>query len=212
MPHKINLLSWREEQRERHKKRFAINIMFGIVVALALQWLAGYYIDYQQRLQHERLDHLNTHIAKLDRKIRLLSEVEAEHKSILTKLAKVEELQNSRNKTTEFMNLMPELVPDGVYVDKIKMSGVELEITGISDSTARLATMLDNFESSDSITDVDMHSIVNGDKRFGRNFQNFSMSFRFISSVKVAQHQKDASLDGQVAQQEKEASEEEHHG
>ncbi|PWI33121.1 pilus assembly protein PilN [Vibrio albus] len=182
MPHKVNLLSWREEQRERHKKRFLTNMVFGVLVAAGLQWLAGYYIDYQQSRQRSRIEQLHDHVAVLDKKIEQLSEVESKHSSILTKLAKVEELQHSRNKTTEFMNLMPQLVPHGVYVDKIKMNGTELEMAGISDSTARLATMLDNFENSEFIADVEMHSIVHGDKRFGRKFQSFSMSFYFIAS------------------------------
>jgi type IV pilus assembly protein PilN len=197
MPHKVNLLSWREEQREKHKQRFLLYTVLGIALAIGAQWLAGYYIDYQQARQQQRLDQLNAHVAVLDRKVRRLSELEAEHSSILTKLAKVEELQNSRNKTTQFMNQMPQLVPPGVYVDKIKMNGTELEMSGISDSTARLATMLDNFENSTFIADVEMHSIVHGDKRFGRKFQNFSMSFYFIAS-------EDEVADGVAVKQEKE--------
>lgn len=197
MLHKVNLLSWREEQREKHKQRFLLYTVFGIMLAIGVQWLAGYYIDYQQARQQLRLDQLNAHITALDRKVRQLSELEEEHGSILIKLAKVEELQNSRNKTTEFMNQMPQLVPPGVYVDKIKMNGTELEMTGISDSTSRLATMLDNFENSTFIADVEMHSIVHGDKRFGRKFQSFSMSFYFIDSEQAV-------AGGVAAKQEKE--------
>ncbi|WP_252589896.1 PilN domain-containing protein, partial [Enterobacter sp. JH8] len=85
---------------------------------------------------------------------------EQEHKAILTRLGVVESLQLGRNKTTDFMNLMPELIPEGVYVDKIKMNGQEIEMEGISDSTSRLATMLDNLERSRSLKGVEMHSII----------------------------------------------------
>lgn len=80
------------------------------------------------------------------------------------------------------MNLMPELIPEGVYVDKIKMNGQEIEMSGISDSTARLATMLDNLERSSSLNNVEMHSIVHNHKRFNKEFQTFKVSFGFISS------------------------------
>ncbi|QSA19091.1 PilN domain-containing protein, partial [Vibrio furnissii] len=71
---------------------------------------------------------------------------------------------------------MPQLIPEGVYVDKIKMNGQEIELSGISDSTARLATMLDNLEKSDQLSEVGMHSIVAGNRRFGKQFQSFKVS------------------------------------
>ncbi|OXE28561.1 pilus assembly protein PilN, partial [Vibrio parahaemolyticus] len=91
-----------------------------------------------------------------------------EHSKILERLKVVEALQNGRNKTTDFMNLMPAVIPEGVYVDKIKMNDLEIEISGISDSTPRLATMLDNMERSAKLLDVEMHSIVHGKARFGK--------------------------------------------
>jgi len=108
---------------------------------------------------------------------------EQEHKALLTRLNIVESLQQKRNKTTEFMNLMPQLIPEGVYVDKIKMNGEEIEISGISDSTARLATMLDNLEKSTQLSEVGMHSIVSGNRRFGKQFQSFKVSFLFHASA-----------------------------
>lgn len=179
MLHDINLLPWREEKRQEYKQRFYGMVVLGILAALALQWLASLYIDHLKDQQRHRNQQLQAYITKLDQQLVNLKEIEAKHKSILTRLRLVESLQNDRNKTTDFMNLMPELVPDGVYVDKIKMSGREIEMAGVSDSTARLATMLDNFESSTWLSDVEMHSIISGKVLFGKKFQSFKLSFRF---------------------------------
>lgn len=116
----------------------------------------------------------------LDRKIEALKKVEQEHKALLTRLAVVEKLQMKRNKPTDFMNLLPPLIPEGVYVDKIKMNGTHIRLSGISDTTSRLATMLDNLESSPLVGNVEMHSIVHGKRRFGKKFQTFNVSFSFI--------------------------------
>lgn len=59
------------------------------------------------------------------------------------------------------------------------MNDYEIEISGISDSTPRLATMLDNMERSAKLLDVEMHSIVHGKARFGKEFQTFKVSFMF---------------------------------
>ncbi|MEZ8039888.1 PilN domain-containing protein [Vibrio sp. 1F263] len=179
MLHQINLLPWRDEIRAQHKKRFIHLVILGVIIALTGQWAIGHYFQGQQAKQQARLNYLNQYIAELDRQIQSLKVAEQEHKAILTRLDVVESLQLGRNKTTDFMNLMPELIPEGVYVDKIKMNGQEIEMAGISDSTARLATMLDNLERSDSLKGVEMHSIIHNRKRFNKEFQTFKVSFVF---------------------------------
>ncbi|EKY4197614.1 PilN domain-containing protein [Vibrio harveyi] len=186
MLYHINLLAWRENQREEHRRRFLSLIVLGVIVALGLQWGIGKFYQYQQDQQQQRLDYLAHYISQLDKRIEAMKIAEQEHSKILERLKIVEGLQNGRNKTTEFMNLMPSVIPEGVYVDKIKMNDYEIEISGISDSTPRLATMLDNMERSAKLLDVDMHSIVHGKARFGKEFQTFKVSFMF----------KDASVKG----------------
>ncbi|PMM42304.1 PilN domain-containing protein [Vibrio splendidus] len=179
MLHQINLLPWRDEIRAQHKKRFVHLVILGTIIAFLGQWAVGNYFHDQHAKQQSRLSYLDKYIAELDQKIQSLKVAEQEHKAILTRLDVVESLQLGRNKTTDFMNLMPELIPEGVYVDKIKMNGQEIEMSGISDSTARLATMLDNLERSDSLKGVEMHSIVHNRKRFNKDFQTFKVSFVF---------------------------------
>lgn len=181
MLHQINLLPWRDELRAQHKKRFIQLVILGSLVALMGQWAIGNYFQQEKARQQARLTYLEQYIGQLDKQIRSLKVAEREHKAILTRLDVVESLQSGRNKTTHFMNLMPELIPEGVYVDKIKMNGQEIEMSGISDSTARLATMLDNLERSTSLSNVEMHSIVHNRKRFNKEFQTFKVSFGFVS-------------------------------
>ncbi|UTT83706.1 PilN domain-containing protein [Vibrio pelagius] len=181
MLHQINLLPWRDELRAQHKKRFIQLVILGILIAVMGQWAIGYYFQQEKARQQARLNYLDQYIGQLDKQIRALKVAEREHKAILTRLDVVESLQSGRNKTTHFMNLMPELIPEGVYVDKIKMNGQEIEVSGISDSTARLATMLDNLERSPLLENVEMHSIVHNRKRFNKEFQTFKVSFDFVS-------------------------------
>ncbi|AVF75609.1 PilN domain-containing protein [Vibrio alginolyticus] len=190
MLYRINLLSWREKQREEHRRRFISLVALGMLVAVGIQWGIGKFFEYQQDQQQERLDYLTHYIAELDQRIEAMKIAEQEHSKILERLKVVEGLQNGRNKTTEFMNLMPAVIPEGVYVDKIKMNDLEIEISGISDSTPKLATMLDNMERSAKLNDVEMHSIVHGKARFGKEFQTFKVSFMFKVTEKKLEAQR----------------------
>ncbi|MGY5706720.1 PilN domain-containing protein [Vibrio antiquarius] len=189
MLYRINLLPWRENQREEHRRRFISLVALGMLAAIGIQWGIGKFFEYQQDQQQERLDYLTHYIAELDQRIEAMKIAEQEHSKILERLKVVEGLQNGRNKTTEFMNLMPAVIPEGVYVDKIKMNDLEIEISGISDSTPKLATMLDNMERSAKLNDVEMHSIVHGKARFGKEFQTFKVSFMFKVPEKKAEAQ-----------------------
>jgi type IV pilus assembly protein PilN len=188
--YRINLLPWRENQREEHRRRFISLVALGMLVAVGIQWGIGKFFEYQQDQQQERLDYLTHYIAELDQRIEAMKIAEQEHSKILERLKVVEGLQNGRNKTTEFMNLMPAVIPEGVYVDKIKMNDLEIEISGISDSTPKLATMLDNMERSAKLNDVEMHSIVHGKARFGKEFQTFKVSFMFKVTEKKLEAQR----------------------
>ncbi|RZV19683.1 pilus assembly protein PilN [Vibrio alginolyticus] len=190
MLYRINLLPWRENQREEHRRRFISLVALGMLVAVGIQWGVGKFFEYQQDQQQDRLDYLTHYIAELDQRIEAMKIAEQEHSKILERLKVVESLQNGRNKTTEFMNLMPAVIPEGVYVDKIKMNDLEIEISGISDSTPKLATMLDNMERSAKLNDVEMHSIVHGKARFGKEFQTFKVSFMFKVTEKKLEAQR----------------------
>ncbi|GAL15063.1 type IV pilus biogenesis protein PilN [Vibrio astriarenae] len=63
------------------------------------------------------------------------------------------------------------------------MNGVLVEVTGISDSTARLATMLDSLEKSPQLNNVEMHSIVHDKPRFGKKYQTFKVSFELAQGT-----------------------------
>ncbi|HAS62515.1 MAG TPA: pilus assembly protein PilN [Vibrio sp.] len=180
MLHRINLLPWREQQRAAHKQRF-ISLTFAcLILSLLVQSGVGFYIEQQQRIQQQRLDLLQTHVAKLDFTMQKLEKVAQDHQALFVRLKVVEELQAQRNKTTELMNLLPRLIPEGVYIDKLKMSGQQVEMSGISDTTSRLATMLERLENSVQLQDVTMHSIVHDKTRFAKKFQTFSVSFNFL--------------------------------
>lgn len=176
----INLLPWREQRRIDNQQRFTH--LLGLAIGLACLSLAGggQYVTQQSQWQHERNLYLQRHLTVLEQQLEQLSVVEKEQQSLLERIKMVEQLKKDRNRTTDFMNLMPKLIPDGVYLDSLKMSGQSIELVGFSESTAHLAIMLDNLEQSRRLTDVEMHSIVHGEVRFKQHYQAYKVSFSLV--------------------------------
>lgn len=188
MLYPVNLLPWREAQRKAYRQGFLRLVIGGGLLALIGQGLAGQYFAQQQHLQRERLALLKRHVVQLDERLSRLDTIEQEYQVLSTRLTMLETLQQKRNKTTEFMHLLVELIPQGVYIDKIQMQGQKIELDGIGESTARLATMLHNFEQSPQLSEITMHSIVSGKQRLGQSFQSFSVSFLFNTSEPIPLH------------------------
>ncbi|SEG63873.1 PilN domain-containing protein [Vibrio hangzhouensis] len=177
-----NLLPWREGQRRRHKHRFLVLLMLALVIAGGITAILTWYAQQQAHLQWQRTQYLKQTISEYRQQIAELSDITKAHDRLEARLEHVRTLQAQRSKTTAMMNLLPSLMPPGVYIDKIRMEGTRFKLSGVSDSTARLATMLKHFENSPALEQVEMHSIVHGQLRFGRSYQAFELSFQVVVS------------------------------
>ncbi|OCH13296.1 MULTISPECIES: PilN domain-containing protein [unclassified Aliivibrio] len=184
MDYQINLLPWREQERSKYQRRFISLLCFGVILSVAVQWGAAQYLEQQNAIQVQRNRSLDSHIGWLNDELKELNDIGKQHDSILTRLGVVEELQQNRNTTTQLLNVLPEMITEGIYLNKVRMHKKQVEIKGFSDSNARLASMLDKLEHSPSIASVEMHSIVSGKKIFGHDVSSFDVSFRLLSLVK----------------------------
>ncbi|GLR75700.1 PilN domain-containing protein [Aliivibrio sifiae] len=184
MAYQINLLPWREQERAKYQRRFILMLCFGVVFSVTVQWGIAQYLEQQSSVQVQRNRSLESHIGWLNNELKELNEIGKQHDSILTRLDVVEELQQNRNTTTQLLNVLPDMIMEGIYLNKVRMHKKQVEIKGFSDSNARLATMLDKLENSPLISSVEMHSIVSGQKIFGHDVSSFDVSFRLLSLEK----------------------------
>lgn len=178
----VNLLPWREKRRHQHRQRFVVVLIAAVVIAAATVQTAMWYVSMQIDQQQARQRYLQQKVTEYQKDIASLLKVTQSHAALEQRLGYVETLQIQRNKTTLVMNALPTLVPSGVYVDKVRMEGTSFKLSGISSSTAKLAQMLERFEKSGLLQNVDMHSIVHGNQRFGQSYQSFNISFQFNSN------------------------------
>src|SRR6185503_3542006 len=60
----------------------------------------------------------------------------------------VETLQSTRSEVVHLLDQMVRQLPDGVYLRSIKQAGNRVTITGLTQSQARVSTLMRNLESS----------------------------------------------------------------
>lgn len=174
----INLLPWREAQREKYRRLFVYRSL-AVVAGTALLASAGYFSlqgKYDEQLA--RNAYLQSEIKKLDQTLARFAEQDKQRQALQDKLFIVNALQQQRNNVTNLLNFLPTVVPDGVYLENMSQSDGFVTLEGMVESNAQLATLLASLEQSDFSNSVEIHSIitqseklVNADKRFTVTFQ-----------------------------------------
>ena len=173
----INLLPWREEAQKAKQREYFTGLAAIVVGALAIVWLIGEF--YQLRIdgQLKRNQYLQTEIQKLDIRIGEIQTLKEKKSELEKRIAVVEQLQLSRNVGTQVLDELAQLVPNGVYLTSLEKKANMLEVIGKSESNNHLANMMRAIERSDLLTDANLESIVNDDKK-SKLLSNFKMKIR----------------------------------
>jgi len=114
MPH-INLLPWRELQREQSKKKFITLLMAVVIVCFAGMYMLSVFYGALKEGQTLKNNYLSSEITTLDNKIRDIRDLDKKKENLQQRMRLIEELQSSRNLGTQIMDEVAKIVPAGVY-------------------------------------------------------------------------------------------------
>ena len=145
---RVNLLPHREIRRKAQQQQFFI--MLGVVVAIGAGiWFGVHvYLEDQFDNQVSRNKYLQSEIEKLDKQIAEIQKLKDQTASLLARKRVVETLQGTRAEVVHLLDQLVRQLPDGVYLKSIKQSGTRVTITGLTQSQARVSTLMRNLESS----------------------------------------------------------------
>ncbi|MDO9636110.1 MAG: PilN domain-containing protein [Thiobacillus sp.] len=145
---RINLLPHRELARAARRRQF--NILLGIaVVAGVVAVVIGHsLIAAQQSAQQARNAFLEQEIARLDSQIGEIKKIREQTQALLERKQVVETLQSNRTEVVHLFDQMIRLLPEGLYLKSFKQDGRVITLTGYTQSSARVSTLMRNLESS----------------------------------------------------------------
>ncbi|MEE8078680.1 MAG: pilus assembly protein PilN, partial [Pseudomonadales bacterium] len=92
----INLLPWRDWERERKKKEFLTNLVGVLVLGGALVGLAGWLLDSSVKNQNARNSFMQTNIAVIDARIVEINALQKEKQELLARMQVIQDLQGNR--------------------------------------------------------------------------------------------------------------------
>lgn len=145
---RINLLPHREERRKQQQQQFAILLTFVLVIGAAVWFVVHSYLDEQLQTQQARNQYLQAEIVKLDKQIAEIQKLKEQTAALLARKRVVETLQSNRSEVVHLLDQLVRQLPDGVYLKAVKQTGTRVTITGLTESQARVSTLMRNLESS----------------------------------------------------------------
>lgn len=145
---RINLLPHREIARAARRRQFGILLGIAIAVGVLAVILGHSLIAARQSNQDARNAYLEQEIAKLDSQIGEIKKIREQTQALLARKQVVETLQSNRTEVVHLFDQMIRLLPDGLYLKSFKQAGDTVTISGYTQSSARVSTLMRNLEDS----------------------------------------------------------------
>lgn len=176
---RINLLPWREWERERKRKEFLGNLAGVLVAGVALVLLYGWYLNGQIEDQEARNAYLESEIAELDRKIAEIQDLQKTRDELLARMRVIQELQGNRPVIVRIFDEMVRTLAKGVHFRNLKMEGTRLTLDGVAESNNRISTLMRNLDNSDWFANPNLKTIKEDPDNtiYGPQASTFNLTF-----------------------------------
>ncbi len=145
---RINLLPWREAERKRRQRDFAVMTATGLAVTVIVGLAVHLQVERIISLQQSRNQFLENQISLLDRQIAEISQLEKTKANLLARMNVIQRLQESRPEVVHLFDELVKTIPEGVYLTKATQSGRSIVVEGQAQSNARVSAFMRNIEAS----------------------------------------------------------------
>lgn len=177
----INLLPWREVQRQRQKKHYIVLLLVAASSGILSMWSGGHILEEMLTQQDNRNTYLQSKIADVDTQIKQIRVLKTKQTTLQQKIRLVDQLQVSRHVTPTIFDHMARLVPMGINFSSMNRTKDVLKIEGYSDSNNHLARFMRELTQSDVFSHEELASIkANSSGAQVRN--QFSLKVRIVPS------------------------------
>lgn len=185
---RINLLPWREWERERKRKEFLGNLAGVLVAAVALVVLAGWYLEGRIENQEARNAYLQHEIEDLDRKIAEIENLQKTRDELLARMRVIQELQGNRPVIVRVFDELVRTLAKGVHYRSLEMTGHRLSAAGVAESNNRISSLMRNLDNSDWFANPNLKSIKEDPKNpdYGAQASTFNLTFVQTNPNKTA--------------------------
>jgi len=175
----INLLPWRDWERERKKKAFIAQTVSVLLVGITIIFGVGQVLNNAISTQEGRNTYLQGRIAVLDKKIEEIKTLREEREDLLARMRVINELQGNRPVIVRIFDEVVQTLAKGVHYQRLEMTDRTLKVAGVAESNNRISALMRNIDESDWFASPNLKGIkedpTNAD--YGEQASTFDLSF-----------------------------------
>ena len=146
---RINLLPWRDEQREVRRKQFLLILLAVLVGSAGAVLIANQVVSAAIDRQVARNDYIGGQITVVEERIKQVDDLRDRRQQLLERMRIIQDLQVNRQISGRIFDQLARTLPDGVYFTEVEMTGRNLSITGVAQSNNRVSDLMRNLDASD---------------------------------------------------------------
>jgi type IV pilus assembly protein PilN len=172
----LNLLPWRERERERKKREFAGLLLGTIGLGAGLVFLANMYMSNAIAYQEERNGFLQGQIALLDKNIDKIKDLDTIRKALLDRMTIIEDLQGQRPAIVHLFDEIGTALPEGMYLTSLTQTGDLIKLMGKAESNARVSSYMNRLDESQWLSSSNLNLIkIEKDAKDNTKLRDFSV-------------------------------------
>lgn len=177
---RINLLPWRDWERQRRRKAFIAQLLLAVGAAVLSVLLAGVLYDMRISGQQARNQFLQDGITKLDKEIEEIHDLKDKREQLLARMRVIQELQGNRPVIVRVFDELARTLASGVFYDSVKMEGNTLSISGTAEANNRVSALMRSLDGSAWFADPNLKGIKEN-PTYGPQASSFQLTVKQVN-------------------------------
>lgn len=145
---RINLLPWRQEERERRNKEFITLVVAVTLLALLAAFASWSYFNNELDEQRNANALIEQENARLDKALTEIDSLEQRREDIISRMQVIQDLQGKRPVPVRLWDDLAKAIPPALYLNNLKREGDTLTLTGLADNPNVVSSLIRNLDSS----------------------------------------------------------------
>lgn len=155
----INLLDWRSKYINIQNTRFYVVTGAVVLVCAVVALSTLLIINNMSSIVNEDVAYLGSELISVEGKIQDIKDLQEKKSVLLSRRQVIESLQSNRSLAVIIFDNLIRAVPDGVVLDALSRKGVELTLSGNSDSNYSITVFMENMQKFSWVKDAKLTEI-----------------------------------------------------
>jgi len=171
---RINLLPWRELRRKQISMQILRVSIAGWLLLALVVFFFNFHFNNLIDNQVARNVYLEGEIAKLEKQIKDIREIEKKRSALIARMEVIQQLQRDRTEIVHVFDDMVRKMPQGMYLTSLNKQSKSVVLQGVAQSNARISAFMRSLDSSEWFANPDL-DVINVTNQGGERVSRFTL-------------------------------------